>query len=343
MIHGWVIFDQELSLFYDRSLDLDINEIYTVLPANEHLWTATTAETWIAIYLDLQKNHTLYPGRQNNETTLSTLFTQFTNGELSHPDSQVSPFELRLLLHPLQSAIYHLYKSFSHYFPTNNHRHLQRFLSQLEEIHYLITQWRDLSQRTLPLQTDPSSPQEICNTVLYHLISLNTLAHIPDIEKFARGETPLERFCESVWTGKRHCEDAVSIWCHGGQVLRLFTKLSPSAMPYWWSASIYRVGLAMWGASVAVRWARESGDVRMGSERIAVDELGFGHPDIVRLMRYRDGLPMVGGGTTLGHEPGGILKYCVEVLGGCEGYSELAKRVRSRLGVLYDRVGMGTG
>lgn len=99
----------------------------------------------------------------------------------------------------------------------------------------------------------------------------------------------------------------------------------------------------MWGASVAVRWARESGDVRMGSERIAVDELGFGHPDIVRLMRYRDGLPMVGGGTTLGHEPGGILKYCVEVLGGCEGYSELAKRVRSRLGVLYDRVGMGTG
>jgi hypothetical protein len=59
-------------------------------------------------------------------------------------------------------------------------------------------------------------------------------------------------------------------------------------------------------------------------------------------MRYRDGIPMVGDGTALGHEAGGILKYCVEVLRGCEGYSELAKRVRSRLGALYDRVDVGT-
>lgn len=97
---------------------------------------------------------------------------------------------------------------------------------------------------------------------------------------------------------------------------------------------------------MAARWRQENSGVCIGTENVAVDELEFGHPDVVRLMRNRDGIPVVGRGggvTAVLQEPGGILKYCAGVLGECEGDSELGRRLRSRLAGLYGRVGMGDG
>ncbi|KAJ4360911.1 uncharacterized protein N0V89_001480 [Didymosphaeria variabile] len=140
LTYAWVVLDQEINLFYDNPLDLDVNELNSYLPTSEKLWTATSAETWLATYLELLKTNEAQTGSQEHGTSLAMLFKRFINGELSRAED-ISQLELRLLLHPIQALIYHLYKSFSHCFSSNSQRHLQRFLTQVEEVQYLLKQW----------------------------------------------------------------------------------------------------------------------------------------------------------------------------------------------------------
>ena len=264
------------------------------------------------------------------------------SNELSENGTHLSHTELRLLLHPLQALIYHLNKSLIYFLSSGSQRLIQRLLTQLEELQYLLKQWYTLSTKALQLQTGPPETG-YCNLVMFHLINLNAITYFPDIERLARGEISIDRFRESLWAGKRCAEEAAQIWAHCGQVIRYYRLMLPSKRPYWWSAAIYRVALCMCATSLATR---SSSAVSTGTsssncdEHIAMDLLPFDHPSIVRYLRHQDALPTFSQSDrtlVLLESPVDIITHCISVLKEKAPSSQLDQGIGARLSAFAGR------
>lgn len=320
-----------MNLFHDRQPDLDINELNAAIPDRDELWNAPSAEVWLA---------TLNQSRQSRDfrpQSLSRLFNQFMSDELGSAGN-LSLTDLRLLLHPLQALIYHLNKSLVYFFNSGSQRLLQRLLTQLEEVQYLLKQWYTMSCQTLELSHGPLETG-YCNMVIFHLTNLNAITYFPDIERLARGEISTEKFRESLWAGKRCAEESAQIWAHCGQVIRYYRQIPASSRPYWWSASIYRIALCLWATSLASHSSKGICPIDSG-ERIAVDALPFDHPSIVRYLRHQDAIAVLSqpdGSIVWMESPCDIIHHCMTVIkeklpgtqldeGICTRLSKFAKR-----------------
>lgn len=325
-----------MSLFHDRQPDFDINELNAPVPESDVLWVAPSAEVWHRFLIDIQQSRPHSDGAFRH--SLADLFTKFMKSELSESPSPLSFIELRLLLHPLQAMTHQLNKSLMYFFNAGSQRLLQRLLTQLEEVQYLLKQWYAIASRTIGGSDDSSN---YCDMVIYHLTCLNTVTYFPDIEQLSRGDTSPEQFRASLWAGKRCSEDAAQIWCHCGQILRYFRRLPVTSRPFWWNASVYRAALYMWAASLV---SRPDTSVMASSEtglgQIAVDALSFDHPSIIRYMRHQDGIPILSGsdGTpTPLDRPSDIIGHCIRILGEQGAGSQFDEGIRARLSLLRER------
>lgn len=250
--------DQELSLFHDTAPVLSISELHCPLPGSELLWLSPNSEQWLA---GIQS---LYGCTNNvNPQLLTTpsltpslfdLFQDFLHDNLSRRQSSLTPQQLRLLLHPIQSLLCHLRQMLSCFSDIlGARRSTARTVTRastfqrLEEVQALLQKWYELA--IVQHKANPNCTKTQCNIVLYHLISLNAVTNFPEIERLARREG-FEAGGPTYWElSLRHkrCiyqrEEAIF---HCGQVMRLLRSIPADKLPPWWSTATYRVTLILW-------------------------------------------------------------------------------------------------
>ncbi|KAF2260294.1 hypothetical protein CC78DRAFT_473255 [Lojkania enalia] len=338
LAYSWVFLDQEMNLIHDRQPELEIHDLNSPIPDNEELWRSISADVWQGTLNKLRQSRSYRA--DSTPPSLAALFNKFMGNDLSNSSTSLSPTELRLLLHPLQAMIYHLNKSMVYFFHSGSHRLLQRLLTQLEEVHYLLKQWYTLSIQAMD-RMETSRNIYYSNMIMFHLISLTAITYFPDIERLARGEVASDKFGDSLWAGKRCIEEAPQIWCHCGQVIRYSRQMPASSRPFWWGAAIYRTALYMWATSLAQQ-THGTSNTLSGMERINVDTLAFDHPSLVRYQLHQvDGVPVLSdehGNDVSFAAPTDAITFCVNLVRINNGWgSQLDEGICARLLGLAER------
>ncbi|KAK0670529.1 hypothetical protein QBC41DRAFT_72732 [Cercophora samala] len=263
LVYNYVMLDQELSLFHDVTPLFAVTELKCPLPGPEPLWQCQTSTEW------LSKMQSVYGCTANVNPqlleaatvtpSLCNLFQDFLQDALSQRQSQggLSPQQLRLLLHPIQSLICHLRQMLSCLSgpPPSRQRGpstVTRSSTQqrMDEVQNLLAKWYDMTRAYL--QRERNCPITRCNLVLYHLISLNASANFAEIEKLARKEG-----WEGVdvnWELNLRSKRCIFQWeqtiFHCGQVFKLLRAMPNNRRPAWWSAAMYRATMVLWVMSL---------------------------------------------------------------------------------------------
>ena len=255
--------DQELSLFYDTAPILSITDLQCPLPGPEIMWVAASADSWLAALqnsFDMPSNIDVHMlAGQSFTQSLLELFQGFLQDGLSGRQASLSPHQLRLLLHPLQSMVYHnrqILSCISGCFDTGSStlangtsRTKSGTMERLHEVRALLQKWHELA--TAFEKAKPNCPVTQCNLVLYHLVSLNLAANFPEIERFARREGgrwegPAGGLRNSGGVLQRH-----EIVMHCGQVFKRLRLMPVDRRPNWWGAAVYRATLILWMDSIS--------------------------------------------------------------------------------------------
>jgi hypothetical protein len=259
LVYNYVMLDQELSLFHDTAPLFAITELQCPLPAPEVLWMSANSEQWFTAMQSLHNctanvNPQLLSAPSANPS-LHELFQDFLQDNLLQRQPNLSPQQLRLILHPLQALICHLRQMlscFSDVFSTPRTGGCSvtkaSILHRLEEVQALLQKWYDVTMSYS--KSNSGCPVTRCNLVLYHLISLNAVTDLPEIERFARREG----FGGSSWElplrhGKCIFQRQKAIF-HCGQVFRLLRLMPSDRRPAWWSAAMYRATMVIWMDSI---------------------------------------------------------------------------------------------
>lgn len=257
LVYNWVMLDLELSLFHDTAPLLAVSDLQCPLPGPDILWIAPSSEQWFSGIQSLYGSMTnINPHilTQSLTPSLFGLFQDFLQDNLSHRQPRLTPQQMRLLLHPLQSLLCHLRQMLSCFIdilgirrPTGRTVSKASTNQRLEEVQGLLQKWYELA--ITMHNENPNCSATKGNLVLYHLISLNAVTSFPEIERLARKEG-FETGSPTYWElGLRHkrCiyqrEEAIF---HCGQVLRLLRSLPVDRQPSWCSAALYRVTLILW-------------------------------------------------------------------------------------------------
>lgn len=316
--------DQELSLFHDTYPILATMDIETPLPDFEHLWVANNADEWFTAFTE---SHS-YDMDHVTSTSLSTrplpslhaLFQSFSSGSLSYQPIQPSPFHLKLLLHPLHALTCHLRHALACDAEVARSGRETRAISKaltlmkIEELDSLLQRWYSLNSGQE--HSDPSNPVIQGNYILFHLISLNIVTSMAEIEKFARNGPINETTGDSIILRyNKFIYQSTEAVYHAGQVLRVLQAMPKFSRPPWWPAALYRATMILWIESL-----RKSQDIslhgRMGPLR-PVDSLfpnqhhGAGHSwgaDEVLVLSKSNGTH------TFLDNPKEVLEHCVEIL-----------------------------
>ncbi|KAK2624558.1 hypothetical protein QTJ16_005751 [Diplocarpon rosae] len=253
LVYNWVMVDQELSLFHDTAPVLSISELQTPMPGMEGLWLARDGTEWLAAIQQSQG-----PGQEIGPPTpsLCDLFQDFLHDNLSRRYDQLSPLQLKLLLHPLQALLCHLRQvlscfsaSASDFFGARRGSRTRTVtrastMLRMEEVQSLLHQWYELC--AVHAKADPACPVTRANLVLYHLVSLNAVTCFPEIERLARRERFDGSRRELAVRYQKCIHQPEESIIHCGQVLRLVSAMPREGRPYWWSAAIYRAALILW-------------------------------------------------------------------------------------------------
>ncbi|KAK3325192.1 hypothetical protein B0H66DRAFT_113549 [Apodospora peruviana] len=262
LVYNYVMLDQELSLFHDTAPLLAINELQCPLPAPEVLWSTPNAERWRAAIQTLYGNTTnVNPQLLNSPSvtpSLYDLFQDFLQDTLSKRGS-LSPQQLRLILHPIQSLLCHLRQMLSCFdvfsarrVPSAGGVSLSSTMQRLEEVQQLLRKWYDLTMTYY--RANPGCAITRCNMVLYHLISLNAVTNFPEIERLARREgfdgSSTNPYWELSLRHKRCIYQREEALFHCGQVFRHLRSMPNDRRPSWWSAAMYRATLILWVDSI---------------------------------------------------------------------------------------------
>lgn len=318
LAHAWIIVDQEMSLFADTAPLLSIVNLLAPMPDSDSLWQAASANEWLT---ELEKVH---GSGYRTPQSVRDLFSRFMEGEAASSGAALTPMQLRLLLHPLQTQVCQLRQFLTCLPDGGSHAKASRAVSKavtkarLEEITMLLEQWYAISRQSCAHQQENDWTTCI-NLVMYHLISLNAITSFKCIEQFARREVVPGLFRHTSWLQNRCIDQAEETSFHCGQVLRLLRSMPEQVRPPWWSGAIYRVALTGWANSMANAGSRfpSSGHSSETDRPFPIDALTPEDPSINRYLKYREGLPMLSkldGSLIAMDVPNNILKYCIDLL-----------------------------
>lgn len=329
--------DQELSLFHDTAPVLSITEIQTPLPGAERLWLAKDAREWLNAF---QETYGYAEGQFAGTRTqsLCDLFQDLLHDNLDLQKSHLSPLEVKLLLHPLQSLLCHLRQVLSCFSDASGPRRGARTVTKastllrLEEVQRLLQAWYDLC--LVHEKSNPACPTTQANLVLYHLISLNAVTSFPEIERLARKESFDGSYWDLSMKIKRCIYQPEEAIYHCGQVMRIIRLMPRHSKPQWWSAAIYRATVILWVESLShlsvshlespptTHFTNGSPNTisnprQISGPPVAVDALSPEHPSIVKFLWNGEGVPMLTkrDGSLTGLEgPTAVLAHCIEML-----------------------------
>ena len=304
-----------MSLFSDTPPLLLTVNLQAPVPSSEDLWQASTADEWLTAF---GNNHgTTF----QNPPSVRELFTRFVEGELDSSSVELSPTQLRLLLHPLQSQVCQL-RQFLSCLPDHGKgsRAVSRAATKvrLEEISALLQQWYSLAKLSF------ASGKAVCwttcaNLIMYHLISLNAITSFRCIEQFARREAALGPYRHASWLQMRCIDRPEETVFHCGQVIRLIRAMPEPVRPSWWSGAVYRIALIGWANSMANAGSRFSANGHTGEEYrpFPVDKLTPEDPAITQYLKYQEGVPNLtkNDGSFISMDvPSNVLTYCISLL-----------------------------
>lgn len=249
--------DQELSLFHDTAPTLSFTDLKCPLPSPEGLWKSPDANQWF------ENIQTLYGSTMNvNPQLLSNtfvtpslhhLFQDLLHDDLVRRQDILSPQQLRLLLHPLQSMVWHLRQMLSCFpdarRPTVNGITRSGTISRFEEVKAVLQKWYGIANMCQKANHECQTTR--VSLVLYHLISLNVAVDFLEMERLARREDLEDTFWDlsgryTLCISNR--DDAVF---HCGQIFRLLRLISADRRPCWWAAAAYRGTLILWTDAIA--------------------------------------------------------------------------------------------
>ena len=318
LVVSWVFIDQELGLFLDQAPMLSLSCIRTNMPDCDQLWETDSSAEW-------QRNIDRASDSQDMpRMSIRDLFRFFMDGELANSNACLSLTQLRLLLHPLQSLVIHLQQILSCMPDGNGTRKApqamtkSKTLVRLEEVRSLLGHWYSLASRGSRQMTH-CSPAMHANLIIYHLINLNTLVCLPEIETFARREAKMAQLQPHPILKLDCAENAEQVFFHCGQILRLIRLMPEDVRPPWWPAAVYRAALATWITSMTKARARSllSSLGRDTYHPFAIDAVTPEDPTLVRYLHTGEGQPMFskGNGTMVSLEiPHNILVHWVGLL-----------------------------
>ncbi|KAI1778019.1 hypothetical protein F4818DRAFT_282470 [Hypoxylon cercidicola] len=324
LVYNFVMVDQELGLFHDTNTMLSTNELCCPLPGPELLWMSANADQWSAGIQSVYGNTVnVNPQLLSNTSmtpSLRDLFQDFLHDNLSRRRGSLTPHQMRLLLHPLQSYLYNVRQMLSCFSDVTTPRRpddraitKELFQARLGEAQALLQTWYELTLDYF--NANPNCPTTRTNLVLYHLISLNAVTNFPEIEKLARREG----FDGSYWDLSlrhsrciRHREEAI-FRC--GQVYRLIRSMPLDRRPSWWSAAIYRVTLILWTDSISRMDPNFQERDNPGSP-VAIDQVTPEDPSIIQYIWKGEGVPVLTqrDGTRSLDVPNDLLEYAIKTL-----------------------------
>ncbi|KUJ23219.1 uncharacterized protein LY89DRAFT_573888 [Mollisia scopiformis] len=254
LVYNWVSVDQELSLFHDTYPILATMDIETPLPDSEHLWVANNADDWFKAFTESHSYDMDHVASASLSTrplpSLHALFQLFSSGNLAYQQVQPSPLYLKLLLHPLHALTCHLRHALACDAEVARLGRESRAISRaitlmkIEELESLLQKWYDLN--AAQEHSDPSNPVTQGNYILFHLISLNTVTSMPEIEKFARSGPFDELSGEFMLRYNKCVYQTTEALYHAGQVLRVLQIMPKISRPPWWPAALYRATIILW-------------------------------------------------------------------------------------------------
>ncbi|TGJ88756.1 hypothetical protein E0Z10_g62 [Xylaria hypoxylon] len=327
LVYNWVMVDQELSLFHDTAPLLAVSDLCAPLPGPEEMWMSGNADQWMAA-MQTNINGSANVGTQlltppSLTPSLYALFQDFLHNDLTSQRAHtLTPHQLRLLLHPLQSLLWHLREVIFYFSDTLNPRALDLgdanktpSMLRQEEVQDLLQKWYVLSQ--IHFQANPTCVVSKTNLVLFHLISLNAVTNFPAIERLARRERR-----EDAWGPPQQRAPYIHVIeetiYHCGQVVRLVRAMPVDRRPIWWSAAVYRAMLILWAYSIL----RRDPSFLQNQETeslIVIDKVAVQNKGLFQYM-WEAGpkaIPVLSGpnGTTISlNKPSDVLDYAVKML-----------------------------
>lgn len=235
LVYDWVRVDQELCLFYGIRPFVLIKELECQLPGPDEIWNSDH-------FLRMKHRSSFDVDKPSPLSlpwapSLCDLFLDLQRGQLVEKHPNMRSEELRLLLYPIQALIYHHREV-----PLDNLGHSVLthgpIFSQVDEARALMHKWYEASQS---YNQNRNGDAIIVNQVLYHLVSLNVIAHFHAIEAFARQEKTKGQNCiDDHGEAKLHCR----------QTFKLLSSMSHNLRPCWWAVAVYRVTLILWASKL---------------------------------------------------------------------------------------------
>lgn len=327
LVYSWVMLDQDLALFHDTAPLFSVTEFGAPMPDTDRLWHAKSSSEWSSTFERVHEFSGGYSsvGSGARPLSLRDLFRHFLDDQLIPMGIEMTPLQLRFLLHPLQTLVCQysqLLSCFSESVSTRN-ENAPRTMSalstrcRLEEAQSLLQRWFDLAERYL--KANPTCPMMQTNLVVFHLISLNAVTNFPEIERLARRENFDGTYQQLLWTHKRCINDVEEAVFHCGQVFRLVRSMPRGIRPPWWAGAIYRVALIIWTDSLTRKENASpvNGMFPVSGPSFAIDDLAADHALIVRYLTKREGIPCMtkrdGSQMTLDRAYP-VLQHCIEVI-----------------------------
>ncbi|EOD48156.1 putative transcription factor cmr1 protein [Neofusicoccum parvum UCRNP2] len=330
LIYSWAMVDQELSLFHDTAPLFSVTEFGAPMPDADCLWTAKSATEWSETFNQVHEFAGGFSsvGSGARPLSLRDLFRHFLDDEISAQGIELTPLHLRLLLHPLQTLVCQYCQLLSCFSDNSASRQRTRAVTaastrvRLEEVQSLLQRWYDLADRYMKSNAPCALMQ--ANLVLFHLISLNAVTNLPEIERLARRENFDGSYQQLMWLHKRCISDVEEAIFHCGQVLRLVRSMPRAVRPPWWAGAIYRVALILWTDALTHNEgiSPPSAMFPVPGPSFAVDSLPAEHPLISRYLTKREGVPTLTkrDGSQLGMDNAfAVLTHCIDVVD--EGYA----------------------
>ena len=336
LIYSWVMVDQDLSLFHDTAPLFSVTEFGAPMPDADRLWSARSAAEWSSTFEQVHEFSGGFSsvGSGARPLSLRDLFRHFLDDEMIPLGIEMTPLQMRLLLHPLQSLVCQygqLLSCFSDVLSSKSGALAMTAAStraRLGEVQSLLQRWYDLAERYL--KANPMCPMMQTNLVMFHLISLNAVTNFPEIERLTRRENCDGTYQSLNFVHKKCISDVEEAVFHCGQVLRLVKSMPRSIRPPWWAGAIYRVALILWTNSLVHGDPQQS---VLSGPTFAADALPSDHPLIIRYITRREGQATVTrkDGSQLPIENTiAILHHCIEVIDDASS-SRFSDGIRSKI------------
>jgi len=317
--------DQDLALFHDTAPLFSVTEFCAPMPDADSLWQAKSATEWTSLFEQIHEFAGGYSsiGSGARPLSLRDLFRHFLDDEVSAMGIEMTPLQMRLLLHPLQSMVCH-YKELMTCFSdsTSSSRTKNKTVTaastrcRIEEVQCLLQRWYDAAERYL--KVNPMCAAMQANLVMFHLISLNAVTDFPEIERLARREGFDGTYQSLVWMHKRCIADIPEAVFHCGQIIRMIRAMPRGVRPPWWAGAVYRAALVLWTDSLTNNETPMSnGMYTPPGPTFAIDALPADHPLVVRYLSKREGTPCLSkrDGSQVPMDHGmTVLAHCIEVL-----------------------------